>query len=203
MSVNSRTPVVGVGLLSVVLLVAGCGTARGTGGEIAGGVNEIAADYPVYKTAEKLVDASNLIIEGEVQNSRYDVMYPMPFSGDDPELNPYAGTGNEPSDREIADMRVPVTVYSVLVTKVHEGSATPGGMVEIHRTGGEMSGEQYVELGAADVELGKSYLLYLDQVDGHPAGIVGGDAGLFEEVAEGTFSSAMGEIESSDVRTLK
>ncbi|GAB3537890.1 hypothetical protein GCM10027403_23110 [Arthrobacter tecti] len=173
------------------------------GGEFAGGVNEMTADYPAYKTAEELVDAANLIIEGEVQGSRGDVMYPLPFSGDDPTLNPYAGTGNEPSDEELREMGIPVTVYSVLVTKVHEGSATPGGVVEVHQMGGEMGGEQFVEPGVTEVESGRSYLLYLDQVGDHPAGIVGGDAGLFEEVAEDTFSSPMGKIESTDVRTLE
>jgi len=158
----------------------------------------ILADYPSYSDVESLFESATLVVEGDVGESRVDVLYPS-YEGDDPAFNPLAGTDTRPDPKAGA---VPITVFEVRITKVHSGDAKPGDLIEVQQLGGSLDGVEYSAEGTASLAKGSAPLLFLETYDDAPAAILGGDAGLLEATGDEFVSAgdpnlviSLGELE--------
>ena len=70
------------------------------------------ADYPMYDTAQNLVDAADLVFTGKVENIRYEMLDIKMESGPD------SMTGLEEASK------VPYTIFEIKVSNVYKGNTT-------------------------------------------------------------------------------
>jgi hypothetical protein len=140
----------------------------------------IAADYPYYDSVESLAASADLIVEATLANPTEEIVLPT-YEGDDPKLNPYAGTKATPDPSAGA---VPVTVYEASIKTVYQGNAVPGETIKVLQLGGTMNGVTYVSTDAPLKE-GSSMLLFLHTPADAPADVLGGDVGAFVATDKG------------------
>ncbi|CAL4858941.1 hypothetical protein MMM2322_00582 [Microbacterium sp. MM2322] len=126
-------------------------------------------EYTFVSTIDDLAKQSTEIVEVKIESHRDGKLYPEPFTGDDPETNPYAGTKAEPPSPE--ELASDVVLYDAVVTDTVAGSARKGEGIEIH----QMSNDPDLSY----LEDGNTYVLFLLTAEGHPAGIIGGDQGIY------------------------
>lgn len=177
MKIGGGTPAVAAGLGVLMLLTSGCSSPA----------VEIAADYPEFNSIKELAAAADLVVEVEIGDFFYDVLLPG-YEGEDPELNPLAGTEQKPA--ESTDGAVPITVYKAIVVASYSGGPAVGETLEIQQLGGESEGTKVVESDVRSLAAGETVLVFLDEFADAPAAILGGDAGLFLPAGEGSFVSA-------------
>jgi hypothetical protein len=104
-----------------------------------------------------------------------DLLLPQ-YEGEDPQLNPYAGTTANPDPNEGA---VPITVFDATVEKVYVGDAEPGQSLKVMQPGGTMDGVEYVVEGITRLTSGSSVLLFLGTYPDAASAVLGGDVGAF------------------------
>ncbi|UFU07151.1 hypothetical protein [Ruania halotolerans] len=118
----------------------------------------VMADYPWYASAEELIAASSLVIEGHVRGSwEDDVDLLTGPSGDDPEMNPCAGVPDCAAESGV----MPVLIYEVAVSRTWSGADEQ--TVLVHTPRGTAS-------DGPDLTVGEEYLLFLagDASIAHP-----------------------------------
>lgn len=183
-------------IIGTAALVAGCSAASEQPSETA----VMVGDYPAYESVEALQSGANLVVEAELGEGRNDVLLPD-YSSDDPNLNPYAGTGVTPGPDEGA---IPITVYPATITAVHEGQAEVGDVIEVQQMGGMLDGISYKEHGVSSLPEDASVLLFLETSPSDPASVLGGDVGAFE--LEGDVYTSLGDetitVPVDEVETL-
>ncbi|MFL0565422.1 hypothetical protein ACH0CG_06670 [Microbacterium sp. 179-I 1D1 NHS] len=136
---------------------------------LAGCAAPVHGEYTFVRTVNDLANQSTEIVEVKIEGHRDGKLYSEPFTGDDPETNPYAGTKVEqPSAEELAS---DVVLYDAVVTDTVSGPARKGESIEIH----QMSNDPNLSY----LEDGNTYVLFLLTAEGHPAGIIGGDQGIY------------------------
>lgn len=169
-----------VAATGVVTALSGCVSSPGGQAETVATVG----DYPHYQSIDALERDADLIVEVILGESRYDVMLPDNTS-DDPLVNPYAGTDQEPP---LDDGAVPITVYSTTVTAVHHGGAAVGDVIDVKQMGGVVDGVTYEADTVASLSGHTSLLLFLATYSDSPASILGGSTGAFQP-QDDTFTS--------------
>lgn len=102
----------------------------------------LSADYPVYNTAQELVDQANLIFSGTVENITYELL--------DVRDKPVAGTEEGGS---------PYAIYEVRVTNIYKGSSEEDTICIKCPSGGVFDGMEYAVENAVSLEKGREYLL--------------------------------------------
>lgn len=191
-----------VGVAALVLGTSGC---SGDGGV----KTEIEVDAPYYETVDDLAARADIVLEATVVSLREDVEYPK-YDSTDPRVNPYAGTGREPTEAEIREGAVPVTITSMEVLQTHyvssEGRAPfDGSVVEVVEPGGFI-GEALAH-GADPSQAGETLLIFaLVDSEGRYHVLGAGQGRLVSE--EGLFVSVVPErsdlrIGSSDIGGLE
>lgn len=147
---------------------------------------ELVADYPAYSSVDDLKAAADLIVEVEIGEYYYDLLLPV-YEGDDPELNPYAGTGQKlPSPKDGA---VPITVYEAVVRTSYVGHLKGGEILQIKQLGGEIDDTRIIVPEVKSLASGDTVLVFLQEFSDSPSSILGGDAGLFTRTETGTYVS--------------
>ncbi len=142
----------------------------------AAGTTEIQADYPAYDSIREVGAASDLVITGEVVDSRVENLYPDRVDSDDPNVNPQSGV---PED-EIDDIPpIVITVSSVRITEVVTGNAAPGDVIEVSQLGGEIDGQRIVEEDTTLLDtLDSTVVLFLAAHEGAPYDLVNPEQGV-------------------------
>ncbi|MEA5118281.1 MAG: hypothetical protein VB036_11760 [Propionicimonas sp.] len=149
-------------------------------------------DYPYYSSVQELAAASNLIVEVTVGDAHPDLLRPaVETAVTDPARNPQAGL--VPSESQAGEADTPITVHATRVDAVHRGTTTVGATIEVKQMGGVLNGVRY-STDEAQLETGKSYLLFLETYPNSPASILGGDVGMFVRDRTGR-STSLGQPE--------
>lgn len=146
----------------------------------------ISADYPAYDSVKSLASAADLIVEVSLGESSSEVLLPQ-YEGDDPALNPYAGTKETPDPSEGA---VPITVFEATVLDVYRGDVKTEDVIKVMQPGGLSNGVDYVVEGVTRLQSGATVLLFLGTYADSPASVLGGDVGAFIVEGEGFVSIA-------------
>ncbi|WP_405010832.1 hypothetical protein [Kitasatospora sp. NBC_01539] len=161
--------------LILPLLCAGAlalgGTACSSGDKQSSAITEVAyhAAYPSFTSSSELFGKADLVIEAvALPGSEVRNLTPNIPKGDDPRLNPAAGTG---TNGTATDKPLVVTVVGVTVGKVYKGAVKAGDRVEIKQLGGLLGTTRYT---SDDKQLtpGQSYLLYLTTFPDAPASMI-------------------------------
>ena len=142
------------------------------------------AEYTVYSSADALAEASTDVVQVTIVSARNDTLESKPFTGTDPETNPYYGTdGKQPSSDQTS---VDVVIFEGTVNEAYKGPEKSGSTIEISQLRNEADGVSLKE--------GETYVLYLRNADpSYPAGIVGGSQGQYLYV-DGELTPANPEI---------
>lgn len=134
-------------LMCVIFCLAGISACNGdsNAGSSSDETTVIQLEYPVYGSAEELVDASDLVFSGTVTHINYDSLNVQSQSGVD------SDTGlTESSD-------IPYTIFDIDIHHIYKGNVESES-IEIKRPGGVVNGQVYAVEGASDIELGETYL---------------------------------------------
>lgn len=105
----------------------------------------IHAEYPVYDTAQELVESADLVFSGSVENITYEI------------LNTKSELGVDSLTGLSETQGIPYTLYEIKVTEVYKGNVK-GDTITIKRPGGEYNGNKYILDDASDISLGETYL---------------------------------------------
>lgn len=155
-------------------------------------------DAPYYSSVAELAANSDAAILGRVTAIRTEEEYPT-YDSDDPQVNPYAGTGHTPSTEEIKSMGVPVTVSTVTVLAAFtERQLSPGDVVDIVEVGGlgGRSGAK-VQGAAPQLGVGGEGLFFVITDDGERYHVLGLSQGRLQRSDNGFVSA---DPERSDLR---
>ena len=98
----------------------------------------IQAEYPVYDTAEEIVDASDLVFSGTVTEINYE------------SLNVKSETGADSETGLVEATEIPYTIFDISIEKVYKGNVESS-LISIKRPGGKID-------GASTIEVGETYL---------------------------------------------
>lgn len=102
-------------------------------------------DYPMYDSAQELVDAADLVFAGEVKNITYEMLDIRTENGTDPV------TGLE------GDVSLPYTIFEIEVSEVYKGEIADH-TIYLKRPGGNFDSVQYKLEDASDIKIGNRYL---------------------------------------------
>lgn len=182
----SRRHLVLVAAAASVTVASGCAGA-GLGQPQPGSTVTMSADYPPYEQST-LAEKSTLVGEGTVISAEPTVITPR-FEGDSAEENPLYGLTEEEKRQALEeDAGIPGTAVQVRLDVVHKGDAAPGDVITVIQTGGLLDGVHYVSDTEQALELEGNYLLFAgDSFDGTYS-MLGGSAGIYEEVAAEEFA---------------
>lgn len=149
-------------------------------------------DGPWYADVGELAAASENVVRVRVDSSEATMSYPDTsiYSSDDPELNPYAGTGRTPTAAEIKSMGMVATLNTVTVVDVVAGPAEVGDVLRVWEMGGTLAGETVRVHGSVPLaSIDGDPLLFLERHgdDGHH--VVGMTQGAFRQLEDGAFVS--------------
>ncbi len=133
-----------VGILLISIVMSACSSnSKSTTNE-----NEttiIQAEYPVYDTAEEIVDASDLVFSGTVTEINYE------------SLNVKSETGADSETGLVEATEIPYTIFDISIEKVYKGNVESSS-ISIKRPGGKIDGQFFVVEGASTIEVGETYL---------------------------------------------
>lgn len=108
-------------------------------------VTVIQAEYPVYDTAEEIVNASDLVFSGTVTEINYE------------SLNVNSETGADPETGLVETSEIPYTIFDISIEQVYKGNEESNS-ISIKRPGGKMDGQVFVVEDASAIEVGETYL---------------------------------------------
>ena len=107
------------GCFLILILLSGCGNIPNTSqmsvesfGQAEVIKQVMIEDYPMYDTAQNLVDAADLVFTGKVENITYEMMDIKMESGPD------SMTGLEEASK------VPYTIFEIKVSNIYKGNTT-------------------------------------------------------------------------------
>lgn len=152
------------------------------------------ADVLPYKTVEDIAARADALVELSITGSRDELMGPD-FSSDDPKLNPYAGSGETPSDAELARMQIAMTVYKAKVINTLAGDLSEGQTIEVVELGGSKNGIDYnvAQMTALSDEVPD--IMFISQEEDGRFSIVGMEQGKFNLEGSGKYVSMHPERE--------
>lgn len=97
------------------------------------------ADYPVYDSADKLVEAADLVFTGEVKDVTYEML-------------------NVDTETNVSENGLmPYTIFNIEVSTVYKGEIIEKNIC-MKRLGGSFDTGIYKLYGASEIEVGKEYL---------------------------------------------
>ena len=108
-------------------------------------VTVIQAEYPVYDTAEEIVNASDLVFSGTVTEINYE------------SLNVKSETGADSETGLVETSEIPYTIFDISIEQVYKGNEESNS-ISIKRPGGKMDGQVFVVEDASAIEVGETYL---------------------------------------------
>lgn len=108
-------------------------------------VTVIQAEYPVYDTAEEIVNASDLVFSGTVTEINYE------------SLNVKSETGADPETGLVEATEIPYTIFDISIEQVYKGHVESNS-ISIKRPGGKMDGQVFTVEDASTIEVGETYL---------------------------------------------
>lgn len=136
-----------VGILLISIVMSACSSnSKSTTNE-----NEttiIQAEYPVYDTAEEIVDASDLVFSGTVTEINYE------------SLNVKSETGADSETGLVEATEIPYTIFDISIEKVYKGNVESSS-ISIKRPGGKIDGQFFVVEGTSTIEVGETYLFII------------------------------------------
>lgn len=128
----------------------------------------IYTDYPYYDSIKEAKKSSDIIVEAKIISTKVvllDLTYKLTDEEKaDPELNLGLPEGSEDSYSDV------YTIYQVEVINKYKGEVKKGDTIEFKRLGGVMSGVKYSEEGVMDINVGETYILFLETYpDSYPS----------------------------------
>lgn len=187
-----------IGAVAIVILMTGCASEGSSDLPITGSTTEFqgpilqgAVDYQSYESGEELARASRYAIVGKTLSAE-GTWLQSKYEGDDPWLNPLAGTGREPSAQELALAATPITANSVEIIESLGSPFEAGDVVEVFTPGGNVDGVRYEFAGVTEFEVGAEYLFFIDGEDGTQLGVIAVSEGAFKKSDAGGYVNEQG-----------
>lgn len=165
-----------VGVISTIMGLSACAALGGT---------TIHADYPEFSSVGELAASSTSVVLGIVGDPAYSILNGETV-GDNPVLNPLAGTDQETLDS--TEDTLPITVFEIDVLTCVSGGCSSTSSMKVKQLGGVVDGRTTSVEGIESLVPGETVLLFLEDYVDSPSSILGGDAGLFIE-RDGRFVS--------------
>ncbi|CVI70612.1 hypothetical protein NDGK_01933 [Clostridiales bacterium CHKCI001] len=125
------------------------------------------ADYPMYDTAQNLVDAADLVFTGKVENITYEMLDIKMESGPD------SITGLEEASS------VPYTIFEIKVSNVYKGNVTDE-TIYLKRPGGNFDTIVYELEGATPINQGEEYLFVAQTFENFYPSLVNVDQAVYD-----------------------
>ena len=133
-----------VGILFSLVLMSACNSNSNTAAN-ENEVTVIQVEYPVYDTAEEIVNASDLVFSGTVTEINYE------------SLNVKSETGADPETGLVEASEIPYTIFNISIEQLYKGNVESDS-ISIKRPGGKMDGQVFVVEDASTIEVGETYL---------------------------------------------
>lgn len=183
-------------LVLSVVITSGCvsdGSSTGSSQESispseASKVVTLEADVLPYETVEDIAARADALVELSITGSRNELMGPD-FSSDDPKLNPYAGSGETPSEEELARMQIAMTVYTAKVIDTLAGDLSEGQTIEVVELGGSKNGINYDVAQMTALSDKVPDIMFITQEEDGRFSIVGMEQGKFNSEGSGKYVS--------------
>jgi len=155
-------------LCSVLVIASGC--AKTPNKEV-----HIYTEYPFYDTVEKAKDAASVIIEGKIVSSETVALNPTETLTNEQKKDPKLNPGGE-----TVSTSFPYTIYTVEINQVYKGDVTVGNTIEMKQPGGVMDHVRYAAEDEAQIEIGSTYILFLETYASSPASLINPIEGIYE-----------------------
>ncbi len=149
---------------------------------------EMMVDGPYYEDMAALALNTDAIVTATVLSDETEVAYPD-FSSDDPQLNPYVGSGNTPSPEDIEAMGMVTTLYTLQVDDVLAGNVQAGSTITLVELGGLHGGVDHRVHGMSRLSDHPADVLFLAGTEDGRYETVGMDQGRLEEDGSGGYRS--------------
>lgn len=133
-----------VGILFSLVLMSACNSNSNTAAN-ENEVTVIQVEYPVYDTAEEIVNASDLVFSGTVTEINYE------------SLNVKSEIGADPETGLVEASEIPYTIFNISIEQLYKGNVESDS-ISIKRPGGKMDGQVFVVEDASTIEVGETYL---------------------------------------------
>ncbi|WNS78725.1 hypothetical protein RRU94_01890 [Domibacillus sp. DTU_2020_1001157_1_SI_ALB_TIR_016] len=183
-------------------LLAACSEADSKEMEKANLVVDYSLDYPRYTTQTELEQASDLIVEGNVLDSKVEsVNISLPNDSNDPRENPTLGAKEEVPEEENEFV---YTISKVEVTQVYKGdNVQVGDVIEVKQLGGKLDGVTYTEENANPIKPKNEYIVFLAAFPNEiPYSLVNPEQGSYQK-ENGKYKAHQNNKIKLDVEKLK
>lgn len=146
----------------------------------------IHAEYPLYDTAQELVDEADLVFSGTVESVSYEMLDVRAESGKD------SVTGLDQSHC------IPYTIYQVKVDLLYKGSSDED-FIYIKCPGGEADENQYVVEGAVTLQEGGVYLFLTKSFENTYPSLLNAAQSAYDMNEPNTLNEGQNGIKLSDI----
>lgn len=152
----------------------------------------LSPEYPKYENADTLVDSTDLIFSGTVNDISYEQL----------DVRTEKEEGLE-TDEE----KIPYTIFEISVDQVYKGSID-GDTIRIKRLGGQTDDTEYVLSDAIEISIGDTYLFLTEAYDNSYPSLVNVEQSVYnmeDAQKEGTASYRMNQnqdIKLSDIMKI-
>ena len=133
-----------VGILFSLVLMSACNSNSNTAAN-ENEVTVIQVEYPVYDTAEEIVNASDLVFSGTVTEINYE------------SLNVKSETGADPETGLVEASEIPYTIFNISIEQLYKGNVESDS-ISIKQKKKKMDGQVFVVEDASTIEVGETYL---------------------------------------------
>ena len=162
------------GCFLILILLSGCGNIPNTSqmsvesfGQAEVIKQVMIEDYPMYDTAQNLVDAADLVFTGKVENITYEMMDIKMESGPD------SMTGLEEASK------VPYTIFEIKVSNIYKGNTTDE-TIYLKRPGGNFDTIVYELEAATPINQGEEYLFVAQTFENFYPSLVNVDQAVYD-----------------------
>ncbi|MCI2257016.1 hypothetical protein L2D08_22065 [Domibacillus sp. PGB-M46] len=165
-------------------------------------VVDYSLDYPRYTTQTELEQASDLIVEGNVLDSKVEsVNISLPNDSNDLRENPTLGTEKEVREEETEFL---YTISQVKVAQVYKGDNVQiGDVVEVKQLSGGSDGVTYTEENSNPIKPKNEYIMFLATFPNEiPYSLVNPEQGSYQK-ENGKYKAHQNNKIKLDVEKLK
>jgi hypothetical protein len=131
--------------------------------------------YPAYNNIDEIIQSAELIMKGNIISSQVVMLDTTePITEDqknDPQMNPGGETNS---------LSLPYTVYEVEIQQIYKGKVVEGNTIEFKQLGGTVGNIHYTEEDAMNIEVGSTYILFLETYSNSPASLINQVQGIYE-----------------------
>lgn len=145
----------------------------------------LSADYPLYDTAEEIVDSADMVFTGKVVNIRYEMLDVKSEIGPDPL------TGLVESDP------IPYTIYEIQPIQFYKGETTQNSVC-VKRPGGIFDGSSYILEDSAEIVINNEYLFVAEAFENSYASLINATQATYN-LNEPSVISEENEITLADI----